>query len=59
MTPHPVGQTAAIFTTTGEGGYQLQGELTSAWLIGYQGNQHGSLPLTAPLMSQQGADVLI
>ena len=39
--------------------YQLQGELMSGWLIGYQGNQQRGTPLTAPLISYPGGDVLI
>ena len=37
----------------GGGCYQLQGELASGWLIGYQGNQQRRKPLTAPLVSYQ------
>ena len=39
---------AAGFTPRRGGGYQLQEELTSGWLIGYRGNQKMGMPLTTP-----------
>ena len=37
------------------GGYRLQGELTSDWFIGYQGNQQRGMPLTTSLISYPGS----
>lgn len=40
------------------GGHQLQGEMMTGWLIGYQGNQQRDRPLTTPLISVMGSSDL-
>ena len=47
---------AAVLLPGEEGGYQLEGELTSGRLIGYQGNQQRGAPLTAPLIKYPTGD---